>query len=78
MKENLMFIGLGVVVFGALIIGVLWVVYLVLKIATDNLEDENEWLLKLHCFECEFEMPVKEKNGRLYCSNCGLYHDAFK
>ena len=29
---------------------------------------------KEYCFECEIEMPVKEKNGRLYCSNCGLYH----
>lgn len=27
-----------------------------------------------YCFECEIEMPVKEKNGRLYCSNCGLPH----
>jgi len=29
---------------------------------------------ELYCFECEIEMPVKEKNGRLYCSNCGLKH----
>lgn len=28
----------------------------------------------LYCFQCEIEMPVKEKNGRFYCSNCGLYH----
>lgn len=32
----------------------------------------------LYCFNCEIEMPVKEKNGRLHCSNCGLYHDAFQ
>lgn len=32
-----------------------------------NLED-------LYCFECEIEMPVTEKNGRLWCSNCGLRH----
>lgn len=31
-------------------------------------------LQDLHCFECEIEMPVKEKNGCLYCSNCGLKH----
>ena len=30
--------------------------------------------LWLHCFECEIEMPVKVKNGQLYCSNCGLKH----
>lgn len=28
----------------------------------------------LYCFECEIEMPVKEKDGRLYCTNCKLYH----
>lgn len=31
-------------------------------------------LQSLHCFECEIEIPVKEKNGRLFCSNCGLPH----
>lgn len=30
--------------------------------------------VRLHCFDCEIEMPVKEKNGRMYCSNCGLPH----
>lgn len=29
---------------------------------------------ELYCFECEIEMPVKEKNGRFFCSNCGLIH----
>lgn len=28
----------------------------------------------LYCFECEIEIPVKEKDGRLYCANCKLYH----
>lgn len=27
-----------------------------------------------YCFRCEIEMPVKEKNGILRCSSCGLYH----
>ena len=27
-----------------------------------------------YCFQCEIEMPVKEKNGVLYCSNCKLIH----
>jgi hypothetical protein len=35
-------------------------------------EDEDE--RRLHCFECEIDMPVKEKNGELFCSNCGSYH----
>lgn len=29
---------------------------------------------RLHCFDCEIEMPVKFKNGRMYCSNCSLPH----
>lgn len=29
---------------------------------------------RLYCFDCEIEMPVKVKKGRMYCSNCGLPH----
>ena len=29
---------------------------------------------KLHCFDCEIEMPVKKDEKGLYCSNCGLRH----
>jgi hypothetical protein len=29
---------------------------------------------KLYCFDCEIEMPVRVKNGRAFCSNCGLIH----
>lgn len=36
-----------------------------------DIEDND---LLLHCYECEIEMPVKEKNGKLFCSNCGLCH----
>lgn len=28
----------------------------------------------LHCFNCEYEMPVKIKKGIKFCSNCGLRH----
>jgi len=29
----------------------------------------------LHCFECEIETETKEnKNGQLYCLQCGLKH----
>lgn len=34
----------------------------------------NKQKSTLYCFECEIEMPVKEKNGVLRCSNCGLIH----
>jgi hypothetical protein len=39
-----------------------------------DLDDEEYFSDDLHCFECEIEMPVIEKNGRLYCKNCGLRH----
>jgi late competence protein required for DNA uptake (superfamily II DNA/RNA helicase) len=29
---------------------------------------------KIYCFQCEIEMPAKEKDGRFYCTNCKLYH----
>jgi len=29
---------------------------------------------RLYCFKCEIDMPVHEKKGDYYCSNCGLYH----
>lgn len=35
---------------------------------------DNEDLPDVYCFQCEIEMPAKEKNGSLYCSNCGLRH----
>lgn len=35
------------------------------------LENAND---TLYCFECEIEMPVKVKKGRMYCTNCGLPH----
>ena len=34
----------------------------------------NKQAKNLYCFQCEIEMPVKEKNGVLSCSNCGLIH----
>lgn len=37
-------------------------------------EKKKKTVKYLHCFECEIETPVKEKNGRLFCSNCGLIH----
>ena len=73
-----MIIGLGLVFLGAVIIGILLGIYLVLKIANKVLDDDSEELLNAYCFQCEFQMPVKEKNGRLYCSNCGLHHGQFK
>lgn len=29
---------------------------------------------KLYCFQCEFDMSVKEVDGALCCGNCGLRH----
>jgi len=37
-------------------------------------EIESQMFGDLYCFECEIEMPVKEKDGQLHCKNCGLLH----
>ncbi|MEO7977748.1 hypothetical protein [Flavobacterium sp.] len=61
----------------AFIIGIVLGLYIIFKIEFDEEDEDDETinsLQDLYCFECEIEMPVKEKNGRLYCSNCGLYH----
>jgi len=31
-------------------------------------------LFKIHCFNCEMDMPVKQTKNNYYCSNCGLKH----
>jgi len=31
-------------------------------------------IARLYCHECEIEMPVAEKDGDAYCTNCGLVH----
>ncbi|MEO6176965.1 MAG: hypothetical protein ABIP27_17560 [Flavobacterium circumlabens] len=72
MDYILIFAALSAAFFIALITGFFIGLYLVCLIEAD--EDEEWEVMDLHCFQCEIEMPVKEKNGRLYCSNCGLYH----
>lgn len=57
-----------------LVVGFLTVLYLVFKTEDEEKEEKDQWLSEAYCFECEIEMPVKEKKGRLYCSNCGLRH----
>lgn len=42
----------------------------VLDVADAEHQREND----LFCFECEVETPVIEKDGRVYCTNCKLYH----
>lgn len=71
MLQNIVIIGFCLMVISAsFLIGF----FVGLKNALDLVEDEPEVEQRLHCFECEIDMPVKEKNGRFYCSNCGLYH----
>lgn len=38
----------------------------------NNEKYEGNDIQDLYCFQCEIEMPVKEKDGRLHCSNCGF------
>lgn len=40
----------------------------------DICEKERQQSDDLYCFECEVDMPFKEKDGRFYCTNCNLYH----
>ncbi|QQV91554.1 hypothetical protein Peternella1_18 [Winogradskyella phage Peternella_1] len=42
------------------------------KIKRVTCPDGSDFML--HCFECEIEMPVNEKNNNYFCSNCGLRH----
>lgn len=44
-----------------------------ISLAVVSIENENA-NDNVYCFECEIEMPVKVKNGGMYCSNCGLHH----
>ena len=63
-----------VIVFGVLmliIVAFFVGVWTGISSALDMSENESE---DLYCFDCEIEMPVKVKNGRMYCSNCGLLH----
>jgi hypothetical protein len=46
---------------------------LVVGLNSSDYDDENMYE-ELYCFQCEIEMPVKEKKGRLSCANCGLSH----
>lgn len=71
MLENILMIALGLMVIGALfMIGY----FMGAANAFDMMAPEPEDRRRLHCFECEIEMPVIEKNGSFYCANCGLYH----
>jgi hypothetical protein len=77
MTYLLIFIALFSAFFIALVAGFLTGIYLVCIIESDDYDEDTETmntLNDLHCFECEIEMPVKEKKGRLFCANCGLPH----
>jgi len=64
-----------IIAFALMIIGASFLIGFFVGLANaldmvENVEDGE----RLYCFECEIDMPVKEKNGSFYCSNCGLYH----
>lgn len=70
MLQNILMIAFGLMVIAA---SVLIGFFVGLANALDMVEDIDDGE-RLYCFECEIEMPVKEKNGSFYCTNCGLYH----
>lgn len=70
MLQNILMIVFALMVIGAsLLIG-----YFVGLSNALNMVEDIENAERLYCFECEIDMPVKEKNGEFFCSNCGLYH----
>jgi hypothetical protein len=71
MLENILIVVVALMVLsGVFFIGL----FIGVGSALDMLEAGTAIENDLFCFECEIEMPVKEKNGKFYCSNCGLYH----
>lgn len=71
MLENIVIIAFALMVIcGVFFIGFFVGVGSALDMMDADIQREND----LYCFQCEIEMPVKEKDGRFYCSNCGLYH----
>jgi hypothetical protein len=65
---------IAVVLIGALVISFLIGVCAGIGGALDIFENEHQRENDLYCFECEIQMPVKEKDGKFYCTNCNLYH----
>lgn len=71
MIENVLIVAVALMVLG----GVFFIGFFVgVGSALDMMDADYQRENDLYCFECEVEMPVKEKDGRFYCSNCGLYH----
>lgn len=75
MDKIFIFLLVFLAIFICFMLGIIGGIYLALK-ATKDLEepDDEEKFDHLYCFQCEMEMSTKEKNGRLYCANCGLRH----
>lgn len=69
MNTIIIIIAISAIVTAAFFIG-MWVGVCA---AIDNTIDDNDEG-RAYCFECEMEMPVTEKIGNLFCSNCGLCH----
>lgn len=71
MIENVLIVAVALMVLGS----VFFIGFFVgVGSALDMMDADNQRENDLYCFECEIEMPVKEKDGQFYCSNCGLYH----
>lgn len=72
MIENIVIVfGVLMLIIVAFFVGVWTGISSALDMSENESENESE---DLYCFDCEIEMPVKVKNGRMYCSNCGLPH----
>lgn len=67
--SDLLFLIIGIVA-GAFGGFALSVTYLAIKEEVSS--STKEEIKFSYCYQCEIVMPLKEKNGRTYCANCGL------
>jgi hypothetical protein len=73
MQEYLIIVATCLVIFvGSFLIG-FWISK-AMKGHNDKDANDDQDKQYLYCFQCEFEMSVKVKNGNMYCANCGLRH----
>jgi hypothetical protein len=65
---------IGIIWIGGFFMGMSFALFMTFFFDTSKKKKRKLKPTDLFCFDCEIKMPVKEKNGQFYCSNCGLPH----